>query len=235
MDTPYELYQTRCKDLLKVFENYKILNDFQYFQDILNFNDFKEIQRLKSNRHLKRNRMDHKIQELLRMRCYIPHETKLLFATFTLNNKTLELKKSTIEKKLNKFLKSVSYRAIVNEDYTPSTNRLHYHAILLSGENLIYSGHKSNKGRKMFNFASKIDFKIGFYNLEIINIEDIGNVKNYLLKLNNHSNKGGTGGRIRIIDNFEGKIANLAIPQTNKELQKKYNLRNLKNIKTCDL
>lgn len=197
-----DLYKNRCTALLKLGFNYSDLNNYNNFKDILSKTEFDNEIRLKQNRKNKRNRTKRALMDLVRFYQLVRSGTKhLVFGTCTLDNNSLRLKPETIDKKINYWLKQHFMWSIVNIDYGKKNERKHYHFIGLTTE-LIEDKHiKSKKGHPMFELQNKT-YEMGWEpDLLIVdfNKNDIDKTINYLLKLNNHSNKSTTSSRVRII------------------------------------
>lgn len=201
-----ELYKLRCKALLEKNRienpteiNYAKLNDFKYFKDILNENEFQEIIRFKQNRKNKRYRVDKMLKNALITTNGI-NIRKVVFGTITLEDKFLCQKEDTYIRKINNWLKQHFLVAIVNKDFGEKNEREHYHFIGITTEDLYFTNHYSHKGIPLMRLK-KDNYSMGFYNLELINFEDKKKIRNYLLKLNNHSNKNTSKNRVRLIKN----------------------------------
>lgn len=202
MNKFYLLYRDRCKSLVEL-KDYNLLNDFNFFKDIIPDHDFKEIIREKQNRKNRRYRTDRKILEMVRLSMYyhmLNIRPKIVFGTLTLDDKTLSQKEDTYMRKISKYLKSHYKYVILNKDFGKTNEREHYHFIGLTIENIVKTENKSKKGFSMYKLQNQ-DYELGFEPvLEIFNIEDKKKVRNYLLKLNNHSNKDTTkNSRTRIL------------------------------------
>lgn len=207
-------YKERCSQLLEKYNDFKVLNDYEYFKDVLSEEEFKEQTRLKQNRKNKRYRCDNKIKEMLQFMNYAQNNTlKIVFGTLTLNDKTLATKENTYIRKIHKYLKEHYLISILNKDFGDETEREHYHFIGLTLEEIISTGKKSNKGFEMYNLVN--DNYVSKYkvagddnpehnwnpNITPIELDTNKKVRNYLLKLNNHSNKSTTESRIRVLKN----------------------------------
>lgn len=183
------------------------LNDYRNFKDIMSAYEFKCVINEKQRRKNKRNRTKKKYIELIKIRNAIKVKSTIVFGTITLDNENLSMKENTYIRKIHSWLKSHFIYSILNKDYGSTTEREHYHFIGLTTEDLEDTGIKSRKGNKLYKLVDK-DYKLGHEPvLEIINLteDDVDSTINYLLKLNNHSNKIGTKSRVRIIKNDKGK------------------------------
>lgn len=206
-------YKVICNNLIQGMPtiDYKELNNYENFKSFFSSEEFNEIIRAKHNRQAKRCRTKKKFKEMYKL--YLGLQAKnghLFFGTVTLNDEyLLHKKEETRVKIINKWLKSHFIYAIVNKDFGSKTEREHYHFLGITLENYVpvlnEKGEqvKGKSGILMWNLE-KQDYKIGFEpNLEMVNLDkyDFDKTINYLLKLNNHSNKLGTKSRIRVIKN----------------------------------
>ena len=226
--TTMSIYKSRCNELRNEGLALSELNDYENFKNVLDLETFKKCIREKVNRSKKRHRTREKYIELLEIRNALRIETNTVFGTLTLDNKHLKQKEDTYIRKIAKWLKSHFIYAILNKDFGSKTEREHYHFIGLTSEDLIEIQKdgktvKSRKGIPLHNLT-KQDYELGFEPaLEIINFdsENIDTTINYLLKLNNHSNKVGTKSRIRIYKNELAKMtAFMNITDIKKENEK---------------
>lgn len=217
----YKQYKSRCSSLKK--ENiehldYAIFTDYENFKDIFTDEEFKAVMRIKKARHNKRTRTNDKIQDMLR---YFTHQVKLnnrklylVFGTGTINDTYMNREPRTRDKLLNAYLTNHYDVAIINTDIGDHTERLHYHWIGITDLEPIpkLNAHgkqaKSNKGRLLYVLPTT-DYKLGHNpTVEPIVTTDMEKIKNYLLKLDNHSNKEGTG-RIRYFKNAKFRLWDL--------------------------
>ena len=189
-----------------VIKDYNMLNDYQYFKEQIPQDIFKLIINRKQNRKNKRNRTDRKIIKMIRLANGLSVEmnikTNIVFGTLTLDDKTLSQKEDTYMRKISKYLKSHYFMTILNKDYGKKNEREHYHFIALTSQPLEKINIKSKTGRELYKLKTK-DYQLGFEpTLEIVNLNDKEKVRNYLLKLNNHSNKSTTkSSRFRVLYN----------------------------------
>lgn len=196
-------YQSRCKYLVKNGCPLIELNEYRNFKDIFSSYEFKKIMNEKQKRKNKRHRTKKKYKELYLIKELLIQEklgenAKIVFGTLTLDNEHLSKKEDTYIRKINKWLKDHFIYCILNKDYGKKNEREHYHFIGLTIEELIDTNVKSKTGRTLLKLTQQ-DYELGFEpTLEIID-EDIDKTVNYLLKLNNHSNKIGTRSRVRIV------------------------------------
>lgn len=208
------LYKARCKILLKQNYFYEELNDYNNFFDILTEEEFDKIMRLKHNRQQKRCRIDKKIKEMILFRNSLLIPTKLIFGTLTLDNKHLNQKEDTYIRKIHKWIKEHNDYAILNKDYGKKTEREHYHFIGLTREELEETEKKSKKGFKIYEFKIK-NYTLGFEpDICIIDVKDKKQMREYLLKLNNHSHKITSRNRVRIIKNPLMRMYELKVNKT---------------------
>lgn len=199
---------------------YQALNDYDNFKEIFTEEQFKEIIRYKKRRSQKRYRCNQKVKPILPFEIInrIDFEepvvivrdnidtNRLVFGTCTFNDKQFFYKNGKMKKertrtlKVNEWIRKHFTYAVVNIDYGETTEREHHHFIgyLNKDEEL------EHKKYKFFELKNK-DYNLGFEpTLEkiIINDEDIKlkKVSNYLLKINNHSNKPSSiNRRIRVL------------------------------------
>jgi hypothetical protein len=203
-----EIYQFRCKTLIDNGLTYDELENYTNFEDVFSKQEFECIIREKHNRRNKRYRTKSKFIELYRIASLIENQNKkIVFGTITLDNKNLNKKEDTYIRKINKWLKNHFIYSILNKDFGNKTEREHYHFIGLTIEDIETKNSKSKKGYEIFELKNK-DYGMGFEpTLCIIDLNknDIQKTVNYLLKLNNHSNKITTKNRIRIVKNGQYK------------------------------
>ena len=209
----YSIYKNRCSELLKgmKLKEYSILNDYTFFSDIITEEEFKKIINEKQRRKNKRYRTDRKIYLMQRVAMALERnsevKTRIVFITLTLDDKTLSTKENTYIRKVHKWLKEHFVVALLNKDYGKNNEREHYHAIALTAEPLLNTNIRSKKGYSLYKLK-KQDYTLGFEpTLEIVDMNDKESVRNYLLKLNNHSNKDtASSSRLRVITNPYFKI-----------------------------
>lgn len=132
-----------------------------------------------SNKQRKKRNLDQIIKWyflIMRIRSYEKYYLVFLTLTFTddVLNKT---KEDSRRKYVQRFLNKNSYHYIANIDYGAKNGREHYHALVMIEKDIDHS---------KWEYGA-INFKrIG------LNSKDIKSVKNYILKLNNHSYKEST-------------------------------------------
>lgn len=219
------LYEERCRSLKSSFnensitgdmnEYYGMLNNYLNFNDLMSYDAFKDVLRHKTSRRNKRYRVNKKLTKLMDYKLVSKAKTQaLVFATLTLTNETLYKKNGqqkkirTITKKIDKYVNEMYDYAIINVDYGEKNERLHFHLIgqLKQGIELIPNKTKSKKGFKMYNIKNDT-YKLGYSTIEIINLEDNKRTTNYLLKINNHSNKPtAINHRIRVLGNLKNNV-----------------------------
>lgn len=194
------IYKQRCKQLY----NYGLCNDemnqYSNFQDAMSEVEFEDVIKRKNNRRNKRYRTREKYKELYQI-SYNFKNANIVFGTITLNDYYLGLEESTYIRYINNWLKKHFLYVILNKDFGKETEREHYHFIGLTTERIEKKGKKSRKGYEMFELIEK-DYKLGFEpTLLKIDLKknDLNKTTNYLLKLNNHSNKVTTRDRIRVL------------------------------------
>lgn len=200
-------YYDHCKKLSNDGHTLIELNEYSNFREILSLYEFKQCMNEKQRRKNKRNRTKHKYIELLQIKNAIQSATHVVFGTITLDDETLSKKEDTYIRKIESWLKSHFIYSILNKDFGTKTQREHYHFIGLTMEDVIYTGIKSKKGNDLYKLVNQ-DYKLGHEPiLELVNLtnEDLDATVNYLLKLNNHSNKIGTKSRVRVLKNEKGR------------------------------
>lgn len=223
-------YQSRCKYLIENGCPLIELNEYRNFKDMFSLYEFKKIMNEKQNRKNKRYRTKKKYKELYQIKDIIGNNAKIVFGTLTLDDEHLNKKEDTYIRKINKWLKDHFIYCILNKDYGKKNEREHYHFIGLTTEELIDINVKSKTGRTLLKLT-KQNYELGFEpTLEIID-EEIDKTVNYLLKLNNHSNKVGTKSRVRIVKSPKAKyiILTYALEDSKGEIKFKKFIRNYVN------
>lgn len=207
-----EKYQFRCRTLIDNGLAYQELEDYANFKNLFSKYEFECIIKEKHNRKNKRHRTRNKFIELYRIASYIDNQDKkIVFGTITLDNEHLSQKENTYIRKIHKWLKEHFVIAILNKDYGSLTEREHYHFIGLTTEEIEKINKKSKKGYEIYELKNK-NYNMGFEpTLCIIDLNqnDIEKTVNYLLKLNNHSNKITTKNRLRIIKSNKYEYLNM--------------------------
>lgn len=207
-----EAYQFRCKYLIDNGCPLTELNEYRNFKDCFSKYEFECIMREKQNRKNKRYRTKSKFMELYQVAAMIDSEQKsIVFGTITLDNKHLKQKENTYIRKIHKWLKEHFIYSILNKDFGSKTEREHYHFIGLTTEEIEDTGKVSKKGYEILELKNKT-YDMGFEpTLCLIELDknDIQKTTNYLLKLNNHSNKMTTRNRVRIIKNNQYELFTL--------------------------
>lgn len=213
-------YKIRCRNLKKNGYENKDLNEYKYFKDLFSQYEFNLIMNEKQKRKNKRYRTKNHILEMYNIALYSNIETKIVFGTCTLNNKSLNQKEDTYIRKLNKWLKEHFLYSINNKDFGSKTEREHYHFIGITTEELENKGKKSKKGYEIYELKNKT-YNIGFEPTLCVVDKNIKELTNYFLKLNNHSNKLGTKNRVRVIKSDKLKLLTVANSYTPLNTQKK--------------
>lgn len=224
MQEQMKKYKLICKTLTENGLALEELNNYDNFKDTFTQEEFTQIIREKQNRKNKRNRTKQKFREILQLQQMIPN-SKIVFISIMPNDELLNQKEETRVKKIEIWLKKHFWYSIVNKDFGSKTEREHYHAIALTTEELEQLFHEdgrpklSNKGLPIYELVNK-DFKTlvkmkkeqfePTLCLVDISVNDINKTINYLLKLNNHSNKLSTRNRLRIITNTKYDLFVLA-------------------------
>lgn len=203
------LYKVRCKELVNRGLALEELNNYDNFNDLFSENIFTRLIKNKQNRKNKRYRTKEKFLMLYRIAMACKNNNKkVVFGTITLDNHYLSLKENTYIRNIHSWLKEHFIYSILNKDFGSKTEREHYHFIGLTIEDLESKNTKSKTGYEIFELVNKT-YKMGFEPtlcLIDLNINDIEKTINYLLKLNNHSNKLSTRNRVRVIKNNKAEL-----------------------------
>ena len=226
-------YKCRCSELIRNGLALEECNNYENFKDLMKQEDFKLVMSRKQNRKNKRYRTKNKILEMYKIAMILNSDSKhIVFGTITLNDYYLSLKEDTYIRKIDKSVKSHFVYAIINKDFGSKTEREHYHFIGLTTEELESKNKTSKKGFAIYELAHK-DYELGFEpTLCIVDLQvcDMNKTMNYLLKLNNHSNKLGTKNRTRVLKNHTGEMACLLNLSTKKKHHKKPKINYSKSI-----
>ena len=207
----YDLYKLRTREIFQ--KNKSIIEitktwKYENYKNLLSLEDFKKAIRLKERRQGKRRRCYKKLIPILNYYEEFKDlgiNCNLVFGTCTFNDKSLTWKEETRTKKINQWIKEHFVIALANIDYGEKTEREHHHFIGLTFEDLKDTNKKGKKGYKLFNLATPNNYDLGFPpDLEkIILIEDERKLSNYLVKIQNHSNKtSAINRRIRLLKNL---------------------------------
>lgn len=197
------IYKCHCKQLKNEGLALEELNNYANFKNLFSKYEFECIIKEKQNRKNKRYRTKNKFMELYQIKDLLNTESYIVFGTITLDDKNLSKKENTYIRKIHSWLKEHFIYSILNKDYGSKTEREHYHFIGLTTEELESKGSKSKKGYEIYELVNKT-YKMGFEpTLCLVDLQtnDIKKTTNYLLKLNNHSNKITTKNRVRVITN----------------------------------
>ena len=203
MQETMEIYQIHCKKLKNDGLALEELNNYNNFKGVFSKYEFEKIIKEKKKRANKRCRTNQKFLEIFRLRQILNSNCYIVFGTITLNDHYLSLKENTYIRKIHNWLKDHFIYSILNKDYGSKTEREHYHFIGLTTEEIGTKNTKSKKGYEIYELKNKT-YTMGFEpTLCIIDLDknDKKQTINYLLKLNNHSNKITTKNRVRIIKN----------------------------------
>lgn len=225
------VYQLICKGIIAKqgeLKDYTVLNQYENFKDIMSEEDFKIILNEKQRRKNKRSRANTKIYEMIRFKKIAKSlNVKLVFITMTLNEKYINREDRTKAKLIDSWIKKHFIRAIVNKDFGDKTEREHYHAIGITTEEIepIYlengTPKKSKKGYPLLELTEK-NYILGHEpTIQIIDIDDITKLKDYLLKLNNHSNKTSAKSRLRDIKGIKWEYFEIQYTTKRKEKDKR--------------
>lgn len=118
---------------------------------------------------------------------------KIVFGTLTFKDKVLEnTNERTRTRYITKFLSEETYHYIANVDYGSKNNREHYHFIAMIDKKIDLKKWKHGSNKVSFVPLDK---------------NEIQSIKNYLLKLNNHSYKESTKQRRILRDrNLDNRV-----------------------------
>ena len=216
-----EIYKSVCKSYIEKGLKLEDLNNYENFKDYFSAEEFRKIINEKKNRANKRSRTKNHIMQMFRYKLNVNNKLKVIFITINPNDEMLRTKEDTYMRKIDKWIKKHCIYAILNKDYGSKTEREHYHAIALSAEPLEQLLHEngkpklSKKGLPLYEFVNKDfneickskerQFEPTLCEVNLIE-NDLSKTVNYLLKLNNHSNKITTRNRIRVLKNNAYKM-----------------------------
>lgn len=210
----YDKYKDRCSLMKLIYKNpqlidkdysiYAMFNDYSNFQDIMTPQEFRKAKNQDSARYHKRTRCQINYEKIRIIA--ILSKAKMVFGTITLNDEFLDLNYENQKKIIQRYIKKSFFYVIKNADYGSKNDRLHYHFIGLTFEELIDTERKSHKGRKLYNIKND-KWKYGWlpcYEIIPYDCKDKIKIANYLVKLNNHSNKLSTkNSKLSILKNFD--------------------------------
>lgn len=172
------IYDERYFDNLYSNVAWRCLVRDYYGGDVYDYNI-----RLVKNRWKKSSR----IKSRLLMILVSPCNHSIYFATFTFNDRYIDLPYLTLRTYISKFLKFNFEEYICNVDYGSLNGRLHFHAVVRCRGDPPQSPYGFCKYQKIFN-----------------DIENLGMCSNYLNKLTNHSTK--EKGRVLYSKNLRHEI-----------------------------
>lgn len=126
----------------------------------------------------------------------------LIFGTFTFTDEFIKLNPRTRRNYINNYLKQYD-GYIANIDYGEEGQREHYHAIIFINpkfiNDFIYDWEYNEKKKRKFKVVKNLEelmqvkeiYNYGRYDFELVemNDDDLGKVKNYIVKLTNHALK----------------------------------------------
>lgn len=194
----YKVFKDRCnlikliykdKELQNDMSIYSMFNMYSNFEDVLSAEEFKRAKNFDTTRYQKRKRCSNNFDLIIAVAKLT--KAKMVFGTITVNDNFLQLDYENQKKKIQRYLKKSFFYVIKNADYGKKNDRLHYHFIGLTFEDLIDTERKSHKGRPLYNIKND-KWKDGFlpcYEIIPYDTLDKKKISNYLVKLNNHSNK----------------------------------------------
>lgn len=214
IDEIYYDFKDRCKLLRNIYKDkqlqdeeteiYKVYNCYSNFEDIMTFEEYRKAKNFDIGRYRKRERCSTNIHKIIAIAKIT--KAKLVFGTITLNDDFLKENYNTQKLRIQRYIKRSFFYSIKNADYGNKNNRLHYHFIGLTFEELIPTNKKSHQGRKLYNIKND-KWKNGFlpvYEIIPYDSKDLKKISNYIVKLNNHSNKISTKkSRLSILKNYE--------------------------------
>lgn len=210
----YKEFKDRCKLLRIIYKDkqlqdeeteiYDLYNCYSNFEDILSFEEYRKVRNFDVGRYRKRERCSLNFQKIIIIAKVV--KAKLVFGTITLNDNFLKQSYDTQKKQIQRYIKKSFFYSIKNADYGAKNDRLHYHFIGLTFEELIPTNKKSHQGRKLYNIKND-KWNYGFlpvYEIIPYDSKDTKKISNYIVKLNNHSNKLTTKkSRLSILKNYE--------------------------------
>lgn len=232
MQEAMELYQTHCKYLLKNGLAYEELDNYDNFRELFSKKEFSQVMNIKNNRRAKRNRTKAKFKDIFEVSQMVKENKSLVFGTITLDDKHLNQAEDTYIRKIHKWLKKHFLVAILNKDFGTKTEREHYHFIGLTTEEIEQIKKKSKKGYNIYELVNK-DYDMGFEpTLCLIDLKmnNFNQTTNYLLKLNNHSNKITTKNRIRVVKSEQYRYLAMLTGFEATKAEKTYKKRKLESI-----
>lgn len=165
------------------------LEEFQ--QSIAGNEVLLECERIRKARYQQIKKVkEHLLYWINKAQCTQKYE--MFFATFTFTDEALQLKQKTRHEGIVRLLSKVSEDFIMNIDYGKTTQREHYHAVVVFDKDKIQK-HDEMKIKGFLHY--KIDvidtYKYGNYDMELININNVSaeRLAYYLVKLVLHSVK----------------------------------------------
>lgn len=174
----YDLFLIRKKELYFNKEN---CNDFKLYDDIFkDKQEYIECSKIyNANRQRKHNNWNEICKWVFLKLYYKPWQNyNIIFGTLTFDDETLKNTcKRTRTRYITKFLSAETIHYVANIDFGEKNHREHYHFIAIvkdkiNCKNWVYGGNKMKK--------------------VLITPYDLKRVKNYVMKLNNHSYKATT-------------------------------------------
>lgn len=214
IEETYKVFKDRCSLMKIIYKDPKLMdkntdiytmyNAYSNFEDVLSYKEYRKAKNFDISRYKKRQRCANNYSHIEIIAKLT--SAKMVFGTITVNDDFLKLDYSNQVKKIQRYIKKSFFYAIKNADYGEKNDRLHYHFIGLTFEELIPIGRKSHKGRTLYNIKND-KWKDGFtpcYEIIPYDTKDKKRLSNYLVKLNNHSNKISTkNSKLSILKNFK--------------------------------
>lgn len=151
-----------------------------------------------SNKQRKKRNLDQIIRWyflIMRVRSYQKYRLVFLTLTFT-NNVLSKTSEITRRRYVQRFLNENAFHYIANIDYGDKNGREHYHSLVMIEKDI---------DNKKWEYGL-----INFQNIGL-NSKDIKSVKNYILKLNNHSYKESTKQKRILCDRHEDHWLDIGI------------------------
>ena len=204
----YDIFKARKKYL---YEKYKDLDSFKNYSDLMNEEQFDTCNKIYKNQLQRKYKIKERLNNWLYAIKEIPQykDYIIVFGTLTFNDKLLKNKKETRRKYVERFLREQTEEYISNIDYGKINDREHYHFIALVKNKI-----NCKEWRSIINIK-KIPIKM----------EDRDRVKNYLMKLNNHTFKESTRNEKLLVDKNR-KIEKWLKLRGNKEIYQNWKIKN---------
>jgi len=225
----YQVFKDRCKLIKITYRDsklidedtniYQMFNMYSNFEDIMTYQEYLRVKNFDITRYHKRERCAFNYEKILILAKI--SKAKLVFGTITLNDSFFNETNDNQIKLIQRYIKKSFFYSIKNADYGKKNERLHYHFIGLTFEDLIDTGKKSHQGRPLYNIKNDV-WKYGHlpvYEIIPYDLKEHKKITNYIVKLNNHSNKLSVKRtKLSILKNFEylkkQKLPNIELIKT---------------------